>query len=58
MKIVFTKYTDTGRVDREYIVNAVKYGGWLIAIDIVNVGWRSLMPEQYDSFTITNNDTE
>lgn len=52
-KIVFTKYTDTGRETREFIVNAVKYGGYLIAIDIVDIGWRTLTKEQYDSFIIT-----
>lgn len=53
MKIVFTKLTEKGFEDREFIVNGVKYGGWLIAIDIVDVGWRTLTKEQYDSFIIT-----
>ena len=53
MKIVFRKLTEKGFEYREFIVNGVKYGGWLIAIDIVDVGWRTLTSEQYDSFEIT-----
>lgn len=52
MQIVFTKLTEKGFEKREFIVNGVKYGGWLIAIDIVDVGWRTLTSEQYDSFEI------
>lgn len=53
MKIVFTKLTKQGNIDTEYIINGVRYAGYLIAIDIVGVGWRTLTKEQYDSFTIT-----
>ena len=53
MKIVFRNLTEKGFEYREFIVNAVKYGGWLIAIDIVDVGWRTLTSEQYESFEIT-----
>lgn len=54
MKIVFTKFTDTGKDNMEFFVNEIRYGGgWLIAIDIVDVGWRAVTPEQYDSFTVT-----
>ncbi len=53
MKIVFRKLTEKGFEYREFIVNGVKYGGWLIAIDIVDVGWRTLTSEQYDSFELT-----
>ena len=52
-KIVFRNLTEKGFEYREFIVNEVRYGGYLIAIDIVDIGWRTLTEEQYDSFTIT-----
>lgn len=53
MKIVFTKYTPEGEQTMEFIVNEIRYRGWIIGIDIVDVGWRTVTEEQYDSFTIT-----
>lgn len=52
MKIVFTKLTEKGYEDVEYIVRAVKYGRGNIAIDIVGEGWRMLTKEQFVMFYI------
>ena len=54
MKITFTKHTKNGDHQRSYAVNSIKYAGYLIAIDIVNVGWRTLTKDQYDTFIIEN----
>ena len=53
MKIVFVKHTEDGDKTMEFIVNEIRYRGWLIGIDIVDIGWRTVTSEQYDSFTIT-----
>lgn len=52
MKVVFAKLTDKGFEYREYIVNEIKYSEYLVAIDIVDIGWRTLTREQYDIFTV------
>lgn len=52
MRVVFRLITDSGIITDEYIVNEIKYSDGLVGIDIVNIGWRTLTKEQYDTFTV------
>lgn len=56
MKVVFTKYKeDMNHEVLEFEVNEIRYsGGWIIGLDIVDVGWRTITSDQYSSFVITN----
>lgn len=53
MKVVFSKLTDKGFEYQEFIVNELRYTDFLLGIDIVDIGWRTLTKDMYDSFTIT-----
>lgn len=56
MKVVFTKYKeDMNHEVQEFEVNEIRYsGGWVIGLDIVDVGWRTITSDQYSSFVVTN----
>ena len=53
MKIVFEKSYAPLKYDTfEYNITDMKFTKSLLAINIVDVGWRTLEPSQYDTFTI------
>lgn len=56
MKVVFTKYKeDMNHEVLEFEVNEIRYsGGWVVGLDIVGVGWRTITSDQYSSFVVTN----
>lgn len=54
MKVVFEKFREDGSVEkREFEITEIRYTNFLVGINIVDVGWRTLMPEQFDNFTVT-----
>lgn len=46
MKIIFTK----SREEIEYTITELKFTKTLMAINIVDTGWRTVEPHQYDTF--------
>lgn len=58
MKVIFTKWVDSKPERRELEVKELRFGGYLTIMDIVDVGWRSITQDQYDEFTIVENNSE
>lgn len=56
MKIVFTKLTEKGFEKKEFNVKTVRYAGWLVGMDIVDIGWRTMTEDDYDSFDVFEED--
>lgn len=52
MHIVFRKLTEEGFQYREFDIKGIKYCRDMVAIDIIDIGWRTLTKEQYDSFEV------
>lgn len=53
MKIVFEKSYAPLKYDTfEYNIIDIRFAKSLLAINIADVGWRTLEPSQYDTFTI------
>lgn len=53
MKIVFEKsYAPLKYATFEYNITEMKFTKSLLAINIVDVGWRTVEPSQYDTFSI------
>lgn len=54
MKVIFTKDGE----ERVFEIRELRYSGYLIIMDIVNEGWRSITKDQYDQFTVVENNSE
>ena len=53
MKIVFEKNYAPLKYDTfEYNITDIKFTKSLLAINVVDEGWKTLEPSQYDTFTI------
>lgn len=52
LHIRFKKIVGNDFEYRDFYINEIKYSKDMIAIDIVDIGWRSLTSEQYDGFEV------